>query len=122
MPEWKRSPLSGGEEGFTLLEVLASLVITVILVFVMSSSLATVMRGEESAEWLRQGTLLVRTLSAQSCRTGGAFMDVSGQWNIRSEDVRVRHDDEEERWRVWELTPQSRSGLVIPVALRLTTP
>ena len=110
------------DDGFSLLEVVVAMAVAVVLVFAVSATLTTVLRGEETAEWLRQGALHIRTIQARFYLEGGDGGLESGAyepWAVRFEDVAVPAGEDSEAWRVWELAPDARSGLLVPMALRV---
>lgn len=108
--------------GFSLLEVLASLAIAVILVFTASSALMTVLRGEETAEHLRRGTMLVHTLASRQWtgRIPPEDMEESGAegWALQVESVSGGTEEEPLEWSVWKASPPARPSLTITVAFR----
>ena len=110
------------KSGFTFVEVLIALLVTVILVSVACSSIITSLRAEQTADWQRDASFLIGQLASET-RLGleatGVVAQARGDWEIRSDDIESGSGPEAITWRVWILYPHERPSLTVAFSSRL---
>jgi prepilin-type N-terminal cleavage/methylation domain-containing protein len=110
------------KSGFTFVEVLIALLVSVILISVACSSLITSLKAEQLSDWQRDASFLVNQLATEA-RLGIEFTGVVSQagadWEISSDDIEVGAGPGAISWRVWILYPRERPSLTVTFASRM---
>jgi len=109
------------KQGFTFLEVLIAMAVAVLLATITCSSLITVLRSEESARRLRDGSLLVESITSAAYRQApdeNYLKTTFTDWDIQSELQEEAVKPNRIVWRIWKLHPKERPSLCIELAYR----
>lgn len=95
------------KSGFTLIEVVVALVVTVLIWGAVASALATVARMDAAAERFHEAALLARRLSARDGRGDEPEADSAPEgWRVE----RLTEKDADGRaWRGWRIQSLDRS-------------
>jgi len=110
------------KDGFTFLEVLIALLVTVILVSVACSSLITSLKAEQTSDWQQEASFLVNQLVTEArlgLESTGVMAQTSGEWEIHSDDIEAGSGPDVITWRVWIMYPRERPSLTVTFSSRL---
>ena len=108
--------------GFTFLEVLIALLVTVILVSVACSSLITSLKAEQASDWQRDASFLLNQLATEArlgIESTGVMAQTHGEWEINTDDIETGSGPDAITWRVWILYPRERPSLTVMFSSRL---
>ena len=108
--------------GFTFLEALIALLVSVLLISVACSSLLASLKAEQISDWQRDAAFLVNQLATEArlgLESTGVLAQARGDWEIHSEDMAVGSGSEAFAWRVWILYPRERPSLTVTFSSRL---
>jgi Tfp pilus assembly protein PilE len=108
--------------GFTFLEVLIALLVTVILVSVTCSSLLTSLKAEQISDWQRDASFLVNQLATEAwlgMESTGVTARTGGEWEIHCDDIEAGSGSDAIAWRTWVMYPRERPSLTVTFSSRL---
>ncbi|NKB23831.1 MAG: prepilin-type N-terminal cleavage/methylation domain-containing protein [Kiritimatiellae bacterium] len=99
------------KQGFTFIEVMVALAILTIMVFVVGTSLITILKAEETARRTQQSALLIQRLSTRHFihkEIDDVFRNEYPDWNFASKSIDPVGIEKDE-WFVWTLTKKNQS-------------
>jgi Tfp pilus assembly protein PilV len=108
--------------GFTFLEVLIALLVTVILVSVACSSLIVSLKAEQTSDWQQEASFLVNQLATEArlgLESTNSMAQTRGGWEINTNNIEVGSGPDAITWRVWILYPRERPSLTVTFSSKL---
>ncbi len=109
--------------GFTLIEVLITLLVAVTMVSVVCVSLITALKAEQAADDLRESVAVLDRVSSEvhlGLSETGLSGSVCSDWVVRSEYLPASPDVGNVPWRIWFVSPKDRPSTLITAAFRVS--
>ncbi len=111
------------KRGFTFVETLIALTVSLILVFAVGRSVIVSLRAEQAAALLQKASLLVGQVSCDAYLGAPASgtQELGDGWQVTSEAVTDGEEEDAVTWEIRNLSPKDRPSLVISLAFRKKT-